>query len=1196
MKKLSLILLSLVLVFSFVFATQDINYDRSQDVDIVYLTNGDILKGEITTESFSIRTSYAHITIPTENIAYMSVEGQMMNMETIVAINGSRFSGFIDEQTITLKITSGYSIPIRREKISHISFQIREDEEGKIENTQFIKLKNGNYFTGTVQNPDIVVATTYADIPVSLNEVESIKLIGGENPLTKILMKNEDTIQGILETEDIEIVLDIGPTVKVYKDRIDEIYLEKGYLPQGITIGGTYYPKINVGNIDSDKYVFVQGGTFRMGSASGNDDEKPVHQVTLDYNFIIGKYEVTFDEYDEYCSETGKSKPDDFGWGRGKRPVIYVSWYDAIEYCNWLSENENLPAAYDENGKFLDANGDITYDITEVVGYRLPTEAEWEYATRGGSETQNYEYSGSNDIDEVAWYDGNSENKTHEVGTKAANELGIFDMSGNAHEWCSDWYGNYSNTEELNPVGPTSGPYRVRRGGSWFDGTSYCRVADHSYCLPTPGNINQSFRVCRTARPYDNSRPTIKKISDPFDVIRENEKIFEWRGKNLDGTVISYEYKKDNEQWQTTTNTQYKWNFITEGSHTFKVRAKDDDGLYSNIITWSFTYKNGPIPVPEVVFVQGGSFRMGSTSGGDNEKPVHKVTLDYNFMMGKYEVTFERYDEYCGETGKGKPDDLGLGRGKSPVINVSWYNAIEYCNWLSENENLPVAYDKNGKLLDVYGNITSDITEVIGYRLPTEAEWEYAARGGSKTQNYEYSGSDDIDEVAWYVSNSGDKTHEVGTKAPNELGIFDMSGNVWEWCSDWYENYSDTEELNPVGPGPTSGSYRVQRGGGWYGGASSCRVADRDNCTPTVSLYYFGFRICRTASSYDNSRPTIEKISGPFDVTRENEKIFEWRGKNLDGTVINYEYKKDNEQWQTTTGTQYKWNLTTEGSHTFKVRTKNDDGAYSDIITWSFIYKDDPIPMPEVVFVQGGTFRMGSTSGDDDEKPAHKVILDYNFMMGKYEVTFDEYDEYCSETGKSKPDDEGLGRGKRPVINVSWYDAIKYCNWLSENENLPAAYNENGKFLDMYGDITYDITEVAGYRLPTEAEWEYAARGGNETQNNEYSGSNDIDEVAWYDGNSGNRTHEVGTKKPNGLGIFDMSGNVWEWCSGWHENYSNTEELNPVGFSGGSGCVFRGGSWGFNGNHCRVAYRGHSLPSNSGNCLGFRVCRPDTID
>ncbi len=538
MKKLSLILISLVLIFSFTFAAQKISYDRSQDVDIVYLTNGDILKGEITTESFSIRTSYAHITIPTENIAYMSVEDQMMNMETIVAINGSRFSGFIDEQTITLKITSGYSIPIRREKISHISFQIREDEEGKIENTQFIKLKNGNYFTGTIQNPDIVVATTYADIPVSLNEVESIKLIGGENPLTKILMKNEDTIQGILETEDIEIVLDIGPTVKVYKDRIDEIYFEKGFVSQGIEISGTYYQNVNkiIGPYDSDKFALVEKGTFWMGSTDKEDNEKPVHEVTFNYNFLMGKYEITNKEYCEFLNDYDVN-PDgtkndrilidvynsgcrighngiDFYLKNSNEnfPIVYITWWGAIYYCNWLSEKEGLESAYDlKTGEFINSTtGSTTTDITKIEGYRLPTEAEWEYAARGGSETQNYEYSGSNDIDEVAWYDGNSGNRTHEVGTKKPNGLGIFDMSGNVWEWCSGRHENYSNTEELNPVGFSGGFGCVFRGGSWGFNGNHCRVAYRGHSLPSNSGNCLGFRICRTASPYDSTHPNIE--------------------------------------------------------------------------------------------------------------------------------------------------------------------------------------------------------------------------------------------------------------------------------------------------------------------------------------------------------------------------------------------------------------------------------------------------------------------------------------------------------------------------------------------------------------------------------------------------------------------------------------------------------------------------------------------------------------
>jgi len=246
------------------------------------------------------------------------------------------------------------------------------------------------------------------------------------------------------------------------------------------------------------EYVLVQGGAFQMGITSGDLDEKPVHHVTLDYNFIIGKYEVTFDEYDVYCDETGKSKPKDENWGRGRRPVIYISWNDAIKYCNWLSESENLPVAYDGNGKFLDASGNITYDITKVVGYRLPTEAEWEYAARGATNDPDYLYAGSDNPDEVAWCYDNSGSKTHEVGTKAANELGIFDMSGNVYEWCNDWFGNYSNTEELNPIGPSSGSNHVLRGGYWNDSAARCRVSSRFCYSSTDSNYGFGFRICRT--------------------------------------------------------------------------------------------------------------------------------------------------------------------------------------------------------------------------------------------------------------------------------------------------------------------------------------------------------------------------------------------------------------------------------------------------------------------------------------------------------------------------------------------------------------------------------------------------------------------------------------------------------------------------------------------------------------------------
>ena len=167
---------------------------------------------------------------------------------------------------------------------------------------------------------------------------------------------------------------------------------------------------------------------------------------------------------------------------------------------------------------------------------------------------------------------------------------------------------------------------------------------------------------------------------------------------------------------------------------------------------------------------------------------------------------------------------------------ISWYDAVEYCNWLSKKERLTPAYNISGK--DVTWNRSAN-----GYRLPTEGEWEYAARGGNKGMGYIFAGSNDVDEVGWYYDNSGGKTHPVGWKKPNELGIYDMSGNVGEWVWDWYGSYSYTSQTDPTGP--YSGSDRVGRGGSWNNNADNLRSANRNNNDPSNSNNNLGFRLVR---------------------------------------------------------------------------------------------------------------------------------------------------------------------------------------------------------------------------------------------------------------------------------------------------------------------------------------------------------------
>ncbi len=215
-----------------------------------------------------------------------------------------------------------------------------------------------------------------------------------------------------------------------------------------------------------------------------------------------------------------------------------------------------------------------------------------------------------------------------------------------------------------------------------------------------------------------------------------------------------------------------------------------------------------------MIRVDGGTFTMGATSEqgndvNDNEKPAHSVTLS-TYHIGETEVTQALWQAVMGSNPSYLKGD------NRPVEQVSWDDCQEFIRKLNQ--------------------LTGE-----SFRLPTEAEWEYAARGGNKSQHYKYSGSNDLGSVAWYGDNSGDETHPVKTKQPNELGIYDMSGNVWEWCSDWYGNYASSAQINPTGA--TTESARVYRGGGWGFDTGLCRVSLRGCRSPLIRLVKLGLRL-----------------------------------------------------------------------------------------------------------------------------------------------------------------------------------------------------------------------------------------------------------------------------------------------------------------------------------------------------------------
>ncbi len=272
-----------------------------------------------------------------------------------------------------------------------------------------------------------------------------------------------------------------------------------------------------------------------------------------------------------------------------------------------------------------------------------------------------------------------------------------------------------------------------------------------------------------------------------------------------------------------------------EESHDLKHLFEQVSGKTFQKPTRNFKEKIGAASF-EMVFVEGGRFQMGSEEN-DSEKPIHEVTVS-DFYLGKYQVTVGEYLNFCEATNSNWPEWLEQGSNYHietgsdsyykekgylkngsetlPIIGVNWQNCIAYCEWLTQ---------QTGKK----------------YRLPSEAEWEYAARGGQLSCGYIYAGSDNLDEVAWYSSNSDGKPHPVGLKKPNELGLYDLSGNVWEWCQDWYGAYPSSPQTNPMGP--NSGSFRVYRGGSWYDLAVYCRVAYRDDVNPVWRFPNLGFRL-----------------------------------------------------------------------------------------------------------------------------------------------------------------------------------------------------------------------------------------------------------------------------------------------------------------------------------------------------------------
>ena len=916
--------------------------------------------------------------------------------------------------------------------------------------------------------------------------------------------------------------------------------------------------------------VWIPPGTFVMGSPEsevygGSANGEMQHTVTLTEGFYMSKYLV---RQGDYLSVMG-SNPSYFSTYNGvvntNLPVECVSWYDAANYCALLTQREQaagrLPAGW---------------------AYRLPTLAEGEYACRAGTTTafyfgnaiygtnanfnSYYEYdAATGDIYEPSpvGYIG----QTTPVGSYLPNPWGLYDMSGNVFEWCLDWNISVSSS------GDHSHP-RIR-GGSWSYSGSYCRSALFGSDLAGTQANDIGFRpvVAFTGPSQSISFPSLAAStygdipidlgaaassglpvsfqSDNTNVALINGSTVTITGAGTANiiatqpgnasfaaappvnnrlivnkavlTVMADDKNKVKGEVNPVLTATFR-GFVNEETITVLSGAPDlsttattnsPTGTYPITVAagtlsaanYEFSFEPGildvaPIKNPNpalLVWIHAGTFVMGSPDWESwrysdvrpSDEMQHRVTMTKGYYMSKYLVRQGEYSSVVGSNPSMFREEKNL-----PVEMITWYEAADYCAKLTQREQLA------GRLPDGWG-----------YRLPTEAEWEYACRAGTTTAFYfgnAILGGDanfysyyEFDATWGYTYQSRPvgyvgQTSPVGSYEPNPWGLYDMCGNVWEWCQDWLGKYPTWKSVSdPLGA--PSGTNRVLRGGSWNNYGASCRSARRGNDAPGNWGNNHGFRVilAQTSSIPANPDPSV--------------------------------------------------------------------------LAW----------------IPAGTFMMGSPDsevygGAASGENQHTVTLTMGFYMGKYLVRQGEYLSVIGNNPSSFSGDTNL-----PVEMVSWYDASDYCAKLTQREQLAER-----------------LPEGWVYRLPTEAEWEYACRAGTTTAF--YFGSvirdgmANFDSYLEYDAAIGDifqpipvehvgQATPVGTYEANPWGLYDMCGNVFEWCLDWYDTYPTGSASDPVGPGSGSTRVLRGGVWDVGGKNCRSAARDYKWPGDKSNYVGFRM-------
>ena len=590
---------------------------------------------------------------------------------------------------------------------------------------------------------------------------------------------------------------------------------------------------ITVDRAKNIQAVFSSDNEIEFKEVASGKTAKDNGDLALKYDIMAGKYSLSIEEYLSIKDFEIISIYPRYYNIYANEPVTRINFYDALEYANKLSEEEGLEPAYEVNRK--EEFWELKDYPGELEGYRLATADEWEYLARGGVDGEASKYAGSDVIDDVAWHRGSNVEQPQPVGQKQANELGLYDLSGNVYEMTSTNYREYMDDDDYETD-------LITRGGSWDTSKEEAEVTainrelglDNSGDVFRLANEDFGFRLVRTKEPGE--------YNEQFEFELKIKEAERGGGKVItpDSESENYAYREE-VQLKAEADDGYEFAYwdgdVVDEQSSETTMIMDEDKTIR------------PVFIPEDV-LDVDSVRV---SSGTTAEENGELTLNYDLEVARYPVTYAEYD--ASNLDHAKHDNLPSY--DEPMTRIEFYDAIQYANFISEREGLKPAYEYNvtGDRKDWWWDLKDYPGELEGYRLPTADEWEYAARGGKDGESTKYAGSDAIDEVAWYQENSN-WLQAVGQLEVNELGIYDMSGNVYEMTSTNYAEYMDDDDY---------GKDLITRGGSWNSQGDNLKLAEI-NTVPglvgdddfRIGNDEFGFRLLRTKNPGDYIKHKLE--------------------------------------------------------------------------------------------------------------------------------------------------------------------------------------------------------------------------------------------------------------------------------------------------------------------------------------------------